>query len=38
MLSDVRTIEKSLVKSLIGIYHGRIRYPEAKPAEPARTA
>ncbi|MEZ6067603.1 MAG: hypothetical protein R3B90_18265 [Planctomycetaceae bacterium] len=29
-LSDIRTIEKALVKSLIGIYHGRIRYPDAK--------
>jgi putative nucleotidyltransferase with HDIG domain len=37
-LSDIHTIERSLVKSLIGIYHGRIRYPEAKPAEPARSA
>ena len=37
-LSDIRTIEKTLVKSLIGIYHGRIRYPDAKAAEPARTA
>jgi putative nucleotidyltransferase with HDIG domain len=32
-LTDIRTIEKSLVKSLIGTYHGRIRYPEAKPTE-----
>ena len=31
-LSDIRTIEQSLVKSLIGVYHGRIRYPEAKRA------
>ncbi|MBX3442491.1 MAG: HDIG domain-containing protein [Planctomyces sp.] len=31
-LSEIRTIEASLVKSLIGIYHGRIRYPEARPA------
>lgn len=31
-LSEIRTIEESLVKSLIAIYHGRIRYPEAQPA------
>ena len=29
-LSDIRTVEQSLVKSLIGVYHGRIRYPDAK--------
>ncbi len=29
-LSEIRTIEKSLVKSLTAIYHGRIRYPEAR--------
>lgn len=27
-LSEIRTIEESLVKSLIGIYHGRIKYPD----------
>ncbi|RLS58595.1 MAG: HDIG domain-containing protein [Planctomycetota bacterium] len=31
-LSEIRSIEQSLVKSLIGVYHGRIRYPEAKRA------
>jgi putative nucleotidyltransferase with HDIG domain len=31
-LSELRTIETSLVKSLIGIYHGRIKYPEARTA------
>ena len=31
-LSDIRAIEQSLVKSLIGVYHGRIRYPDAKRA------
>ena len=31
-LSEIRTIEQSLVKSLIGVYHGRIRYPDAKRA------
>ena len=31
-LSDIRIIEQSLVKSLIGVYHGRIRYPDAKKA------
>lgn len=31
-LSEIRTIERSLVKSLNGIYHGRIAYPERKNA------
>ncbi len=31
-LSELRKVEKSLVKSLIGIYHGRIKYPEARTA------
>ncbi len=31
-LREIATIEKSLVKSLIGIYHGRIKYPEARTA------
>ena len=31
-LTDIHQIEQSLVKSLIGIYHGRVRYPEAKRA------
>ncbi len=31
-LSEIRSIEQSLVKSLIGVYHGRIRYPDAKRA------
>ncbi len=31
-LSEIRTVEASLVKSLIAIYHGRIRYPEARTA------
>lgn len=29
-LSEIRLIEQSLVKSLIGVYHGRIRYPDSK--------
>ena len=29
-LSEIRAIEESLVKSLIAIYHGRIRYPDAQ--------
>jgi putative nucleotidyltransferase with HDIG domain len=31
-LSEIRTIEESLIKSLIGIYHGRIKYPEQQTA------
>lgn len=27
-LSEIHTIQESLIKSLIGIYHGRIKYPE----------
>ncbi len=27
-LSEIRAIEESLTKSLIGIYHGRVKYPE----------
>jgi putative nucleotidyltransferase with HDIG domain len=29
-LREIATIRESLVKSLIGIYHGRIKYPEQK--------
>ncbi|MGQ9575858.1 MAG: HDIG domain-containing metalloprotein [Thermoguttaceae bacterium] len=31
-LRELRTIEKSMAKSLIAIYHGRVKYPEPKPA------
>ena len=31
-LSEIKTVEESLVKSLIGIYHGRIKYPEQQSA------
>ncbi|GAB4137376.1 MAG: HDIG domain-containing protein [Planctomycetaceae bacterium] len=31
-LSEIRTVEESLKKSLIGIYHGRIKYPEQRTA------
>ena len=31
-LRELRTIEKSMVMSLISIYHGRIKYPEPKTA------
>jgi membrane-associated HD superfamily phosphohydrolase len=31
-LRELRTIEKSMVISLISIYHGRIKYPEQKTA------
>ena len=27
-LSEIRVVEESLIKSLIGIYHGRIKYPD----------
>jgi putative nucleotidyltransferase with HDIG domain len=29
-LNEIRVIEDSLIKSLIGIYHGRIKYPDQK--------
>lgn len=28
-MSDIRKIQDSVIKSLIGIYHGRIKYPDA---------
>jgi len=31
-LSEIHTVEDSLAKSLIGIYHGRIKYPEQRTA------
>jgi len=31
-LSEIHTVEDSLCKSLIGIYHGRIKYPEQRTA------
>ena len=31
-LRELRTIERTMVKSLTAIYHGRVKYPEPKPA------
>jgi putative nucleotidyltransferase with HDIG domain len=31
-LRELRTIEKTMIKSLTAIYHGRVKYPEPKPA------
>jgi cyclic-di-AMP phosphodiesterase PgpH len=31
-LQDLHTVEQSLVKSLIAVYHGRVRYPDQKTA------
>ncbi len=31
-LSEIRTVEESLTKSLIGVYHGRIKYPQQRTA------
>ena len=31
-LSELHKIEESLTKSLIGIYHGRVTYPEQRTA------
>ncbi|NLF32177.1 MAG: HDIG domain-containing protein [Planctomycetes bacterium] len=36
-LRDAHTIEQSLVKSLCGIYHGRIAYPKSDARSPRRT-
>ncbi len=30
-MSDIRVIQDSVTKSLIAVYHGRIRYPDAQP-------
>ena len=32
-LRELRTIEKSMVKSVTAIYHGRVKYPEQKSAD-----
>ena len=31
-LSDLHVIEESLTKSMIGIFHGRVTYPEQRTA------
>lgn len=31
-LSEIHSVEESLIKSLIGIYHGRVKYPEQQRA------
>ncbi|WP_437226698.1 HD family phosphohydrolase [Planctomicrobium sp. SH661] len=36
-MSDIRIIQDSVIKSLIAVYHGRIRYPEVSSSE-VRTA
>jgi putative nucleotidyltransferase with HDIG domain len=36
-LTELHRIEESLSKSLIALYHGRIKYPEETPALPATT-
>ena len=38
-MKDIRQVEDSLVKSLCGIYHGRVAYPKASkgPGEPEET-
>ena len=33
-LTELRRIEESLSKSLIALFHARIRYPESEPSEP----
>lgn len=35
-LREIAEVRESLIKSLIGIYHGRVKYPEARPEQ--RTA
>jgi membrane-associated HD superfamily phosphohydrolase len=34
MMREIRQVEDSLVKSLCGIYHGRVAYPKARGKEP----
>jgi putative nucleotidyltransferase with HDIG domain len=36
-LTELHTIEESLSKSLIALYHGRIKYPEEMPVTPTAT-
>lgn len=31
-LQDIRTVQDSLIKSLIAVYHGRVKYPDQKTA------
>ena len=31
-LKEIAEIRESLIKSLIGIYHGRVKYPEQRSA------
>lgn len=31
-LSEIHTVEESLIKSLIAVYHGRVKYPEQRSA------
>jgi len=35
-LTELRTLEDSLTKSLIAMYHGRIKYPDQRPAQELR--
>lgn len=35
-LRELNLVERSLVKSLCAIHHGRIKYPTSKPAQPER--
>jgi putative nucleotidyltransferase with HDIG domain len=37
-LREISEIRESLIKSLIGIYHGRVKYPEQQRASEQRTA
>ena len=36
-MRELELIERSLVKSLLGLYHGRIAYPNDKPINPSQT-
>ncbi|MGC4031505.1 MAG: hypothetical protein QM754_07195 [Tepidisphaeraceae bacterium] len=36
-MRELELIERSLVKSLLGLYHGRIAYPTDKPAPQSQT-
>ncbi|HOI54803.1 MAG TPA: HDIG domain-containing protein [Phycisphaerae bacterium] len=37
-LNEVRTIEQSLIKSLISVHHGRVAYPDERQQQEAATA
>ena len=31
-MAELRTVQESIVKSLLAVYHGRVKYPDQKTA------